>query len=43
MSRKAGNKLPSYAVQYPRRGQILFTPRRKPDITYYLSADHVNN
>jgi hypothetical protein len=34
LSRNFGNKLPLYAVQHPRRAQISFTRRWKPEITH---------
>ena len=33
LSRNVGKKLPFYAAYNPKRAQISFTPRRKPEIT----------
>jgi hypothetical protein len=34
LSRNVGRKLTFFVAQNPKRAQISFTPRRKPEITY---------
>jgi hypothetical protein len=42
LSRNVGNKIPFHAAQNPKRAQISFTLRQKPEITHKTQTAHLH-